>query len=414
MKNWLRELRFLRRQTPSVIALSLLVILSTASLILGRAEVERQRESIERMQALDVTERADLVSTFEDYGSAAYYNFYATWDEPTDLAFVALGQRDVAPYMLRVRMLALEGQIYETDSLNPELGLSGRFDFEFVVAFLVPLFVVYLLHDLISGERESGRFPLLTATAGRPSRLWFPRAGLRIVAVGVAALLPFWLIALVDGLSGAQALSISGIVLLQVLFWSALTVFLGRAARPSSVIAASLVSVWLVVSLLVPLVGKTIVDRAEPGVEGADIALLQREAVNDAWDLPKSVTMERFLAVHPEWSDTRPVTEQWHWKWYYAFQHVGDVTASELSTAYREAIAKRDRLSGRVAWLSPAVAVQRAMQRAAETDVSAGLEYDGQIRRYHDALRAFYYPLLFTEKPYDADDLANAPIFGGD
>lgn len=411
MSNWIRELQFFGRHAPGLTALTLLLVLSGASLLLGRAEVDRQREAIERMQVLDLSERADLLETFEDYGSAAYYNFYATWDEPSALAFVALGQRDVAPYMLRVRMLALEGQIYETDSLNPELGLSGRFDFEFVVAFLVPLFVVYLLHDLVSSERESGRFPLLTATSGRPSRLWVPRAGLRIIAVLICTLLPFWVIAAIDGLNVTQAVSVGGIVLAQIVFWSVLTLWFTRKEWPSSVIAASLVSVWLVVSLLVPLVGKAVVDRAEPGVEGADIALLQRETVNDAWDLPKSATMDRFLAVHPEWSNTRPITEQWHWKWYYAFQHVGDVTASELSLAYRDAIAKRDRLSGRVAWLSPAVAVQRAMQHAAETDVSAGLDYDRRIRRYHDALRAFYYPLLFTEKPYDAEDLADAPIY---
>jgi len=33
-------------------------------------------------------------------------------------------------------MLALEGQIYESDSGNPELSLIGKLDFAFVAAFL--------------------------------------------------------------------------------------------------------------------------------------------------------------------------------------------------------------------------------------------------------------------------------------
>ena len=346
-----------------------------------------------------------------DYGSAAYYNFYGTWDTPSELAFVALGQRDIAPYMLRVRLLALEGQIYETDSLNPELGLSGRFDYEFVIAFLLPLFLVFLLHNLISSERESGRLPLLTATAGSVARLWVPRAGLRVLVALLCVLLPFWLIAAAGSTSVSQAFDVSVIVVAQVAFWSVLTLWLAGSTRPSSVIAAMLVSVWLLLSLLVPLAGKTVVDRASPVVDGADIALLQREAVNDAWDLPKAATMDPFFEVHPEWSDTAPIG-QWHWKWYFAFQHMGDLTAKDLSVAYRRSIAERDRLSGFVAFLSPAVAVQRAMQQAARTDVAAALAYDQRIRSYHTALREFYYPFLFTERPYDATDLAGAPAFG--
>ena len=414
IENTLRELRFLWQQTPSMVALGLLVVLSAASLLLGRAEILRQQDAIERVRVMDEAERAALVDTFADYGSAAYYNFYGTWDEPSDLAFTAIGQRDVAPYMLRVRMLALEGQIYETDSLNPELGLSGRFDYEFVIAFLLPLFVVFLLYDLIASERESGRLPLLIATAGSAARLWVPRAALKALAVLIGVLLPFWAIAVGDGVGPGQALRVSLIVIAQITFWSALTLWLGRSERPSSVIAATAVSAWLVLSLLVPLVAKTVVDRVSPVVDGADISLLQRETVNAAWDLPKSATMDRFFEAHPEWSNTRPITEQWHWKWYYAFQHVGDMTAEELSTAYRRSIAERDRLSGFAAFLSPAVAVQRAMQQAARTDVTAALEYDQRIRDYHASLRRFYYPRLFEERAFHAEDLAGAPSFDSD
>jgi len=411
MKNVFRELRFLARQTSSVVALGLLIVLATASLLLGRAEIERQEDAIDRMRAMDVTERAALVDTFEEYGGAAYYNFYATWDEPSELAFTALGQRDVTPYMLRVRLLALEGQIYETDTLNPELGLSGRFDYEFVAAFLLPLFVVFLLHDLISSERESGRLPLLTATAGSAMRLWVPRAGLKALGATLCVLLPFWVIAAIDGVGVSSSLTVSLIVVAQIAFWSVLMLWLARLPRPSSAIAAILVSLWLLLSLLIPLIGKFGVDRVSPVVDGADIALLQREAVNDAWDLPKAATMDRFFEAHPEWSDTPPLNEQWHWKWYYAFQHVGDLTARDLSSAYRQSIAERDRLSGIVAFLSPAVAVQRALQGAAKTGVRAALEYDRRIRDYHTALREFYYPLLFTERPFDAAALEKAPLF---
>ncbi|MDR8085506.1 ABC transporter permease, partial [Acinetobacter baumannii] len=66
-------------------------------------------------------------------GSQAYYTFYATWDPPSDAAFLALGLRDGAPHVLRVRALGLQAQLYEGEVFNPELALAGRFDFAFVL-----------------------------------------------------------------------------------------------------------------------------------------------------------------------------------------------------------------------------------------------------------------------------------------
>ena len=66
---------------------------------------------------------------------------------PSALAFAARGVRDDLPWKHRIRMLALEGQIYETDAGNPELSRIGKLDFAFVAAFLLPLLLILLLHD---------------------------------------------------------------------------------------------------------------------------------------------------------------------------------------------------------------------------------------------------------------------------
>jgi len=411
IRDWLRELGFLHRDRSQLAGLALLLVLATGSLLIGRAEIERQKNAIEQMQVLNERERLAAIQASPDYGGAAYASYYATWNAPSELAFAALGQRDISPYMLRVRALALEGQIYAADSLNPELGLSGRLDYAFVIAFLLPLLVIFLLHDFISSEREAGRYPLLTATAGATRRLWLTRVGVRTGALFLCALLPLLIIGAAEGVSLGLLLLASMVVAMQVAVWTLLAIVLARRDWSSTTIAAALVTVWLTVSLVVPLGGKLVIDRISPAAEGADIALTQREAVNDAWDLPKANTMQRFFAAHPEWSDTDPVTAPFHWKWYFAFQHVGDLTAAEASEAYRRSIAARDRLSGYVSSLSPAVAVQRALQRLASTDVQAALDYDRRIRNYHTAIRQFYYPFLFNDRSYDASALRLAPEF---
>jgi len=66
-------------------------------------------------------DRDHSLASQSDAGGAAYYAFHFTYDPPSSLAFVSRGIRDDLPWKHRVRMLALEGQIYETDSGNPEL-----------------------------------------------------------------------------------------------------------------------------------------------------------------------------------------------------------------------------------------------------------------------------------------------------
>ena len=158
LTNWLSfEWRLIVRSRLSVVALLLLLLLSALSVWSGVREVARQRATIARLATLQAQDSAVATirnATGGDAGSAAYYTFHHTWDAPTDAAFLALGLRDVAPYALRIRALGLQAQLYEGESFNPEVALPGRFDFAFVLIYLSPLFVIALLHDLVSNERQ--------------------------------------------------------------------------------------------------------------------------------------------------------------------------------------------------------------------------------------------------------------------
>ena len=159
MRIWKHELQLLFRARLALIAIVLLGALSVAAVVAGMAEVDRQRTAIAAIaepQKEDIDAIAAWVDKRKDAGSAAYYSFHPTWDAPSPLAFAAIGMRDVSPYILRVRALGLEAQIYDGDVFNPELALPGRFDFSFLLVFLAPLFVIALFHDLVSGEREAG------------------------------------------------------------------------------------------------------------------------------------------------------------------------------------------------------------------------------------------------------------------
>ena len=408
------ELRLLLRQRLTLMALALLGLLAVAAIAAGLSETARQRAAIAAIpaaQAEDIGAVADYVARSGDAGSAAYYSFHPTWDAPAPLAFAALGMRDVSPYILRVRALGLEAQIYDGDTFNPELALPGRFDFAFVLIFLAPLFVIALFHDLVSGEREAGRVRMLDALPRGGASLWRRRAALRLGLTWAVLALPFAVAAAIEGVAPAAIAIVLAVTLAYLLFWAALAMLIGRLCWSSVANAATLAAAWLVLVLIVPTLAHVAITAAVPVGQGVEIALAQREAVNRAWDIPRDDTMRRFYATHPEWAESAPLGPAFHYKWYFAFHQNGDADVAGRVAAYRAGLEVRDAAARALGWVLPSVGVQGLLTRLARTDLRAQLAYQDRIRAYHARLRAFYYGYLFRDRPFTAADFGRAPPF---
>ena len=411
----MRELRFMLRDKAVLVWLALAFIFSLAAVTLGMNEISQQRAEIAKLKKLDEIERSVVLGEQSDWGSAAYYTFHITYDPPSDFAFAAIGQRDVSPWKHRIRMLALEGQIYETDSNNPDFALIGRFDFAFVASLIAPLLVILLLFDMRSSEQAAGRLRLLEANAANVKKLWWCRAGLRVGALALALSIPV----LIGGLnSGTPLLSLLiciGALCLYLLFWTGLTLWLTPAKRTGAYNLTIMLGVWLMLCAVLPATLTQLINKSVPLPDGGEIILTQREAVNNAWDLPKAATYDPFMERHPEWDDYRAWdSEAFEWKWYYAFQQVGDQKAEPLSQAYQKGRKKRDELAKWSSLISPATLLQRHMEGLAETDMKAAMVYELRVRDFHEDLRHWYYPRLFKNEGFDAKKAeAQLPKFGG-
>ncbi len=414
MNLWVQEWRLFSRQRLAMMALALLALLTSAALVAGIVEVSRQRAAIAAIpaaQAEDIAAVAAYVDRTKDAGSAAYYSFHPTWDAPAPLAFAALGMRDVAPYILRVRALGLEAQIYDGDIFNPELALPGRFDFAFVLVFLAPLFVIALFYDLVSGEREAGRLRTLDALPNGGRALWRRRTVLRLALLWAALGIPFGVAALVEGVAGSTIAIVLALIPAYLLFWVALAALAGRLRWNSVTNAATLAATWLVLVLIAPTLANVAINAAIPVDQGAEIALAQREAVNRAWDIPREDTMRRFYASHPEWADSAPLGPDFHYKWYFAFHQNGDDSVHDRVRAYRSGLEGRDAAGRALGWVLPSVGVQALLTRLAGTDLTAQLAYQDSIRDFHWRLRAFYYGYLFQDRSFQRGDFSRLPLY---
>ena len=411
MTGSIRELRFLAKDRAAWLWLGIAVLVSGLSVFLGLREVAAQRTVLNELIEVDRAEREVLKGLHQDWGDVAYYTFHLTHDSPSDFAFAALGQRDTSPWKHHIRALALEGQIYETDAENPDFALVGRFDFAFAASMLGPLLLILLLHDLRSRERAAGRYELLSAAAASPGSPWFVRAVLRVGALMLCLIVPLWAAGLLVG-TGAAKLALAGLVVaLHIGFWWGVCAVVERFGWSSPVNLTALIGAWLALAVVVPAAIERSVGAAVPVPDGGEVMLTQREAVNDAWDLPKSATMEPFVERHPEWADYAQVGQSFEWKWYYAFQQVGDQIVEPLSRAYREGRIRRDRLAGTLAWLAPPALSTRALQAIAGTSMADSLAYEQRVRDFHAALRRYYYPRLFRDEVVSDASLGQRPEF---
>lgn len=412
MSALLRELRLLARDRAALALLAVALLVAAGAVASGLAEVRLQREQIATLADADRRERVATATQQADWGSAAYYTFHLAWAPPSTFAFAALGLREHGPWQHRVRMLALEGQVHEPDAGHPEVAVLGRFDYAFVAATLLPLLVILLLHGLAAGERTAGRHDLLVATARSGAWLWLVRSGLRIALLAVALLAPLAVGATLEAAPARVLLVAALLVIAHLLFWTLLCRLLDRdGATPPSTQLMQGVGAWLLLAVVAPAAVAVLAERRHPLPEGAAILMAQREAVNAAWDLPKETTMRAFVASHPELVDFAEVRRPFEWKWYFAFQQVGDEAAATLSQAHRDGRAARARTADALAWLAPPAALERRLEALAGTDARAALAYEAAVRDFHAALRRWYYPRVFVDSPYTPDAIADRPDF---
>lgn len=413
MSGWHHELRLILRSRLSMAALVLLFLLAALAVGSGLREVHAQRDTIARLGELQQKDLAALASRYAggDAGYAAYYTFHATWDPPSDAAFLALGLRDVAPHALRVRALGLQAQLYEGETFNPELALTGRCDYSFVLIYLAPLFVIALLHDLFSGERQAGRLRVLQAMPGGTGRLWLRRAALRLLLVLAALALPLTAGAVLSGSGSAPVAAALLATVAQVAFWGGLSLLVASRRWSSTAHATALVGTWVALTLALPAWANLALARAIPVGQGVDLMLTQRQNVHAAWEVPRDQTMQKFFQTHPAWKNTAPLPAKFHWKWYFAFHQLGDESVAGDVAAYRDGLEARQRWTDRLGHLLPGVGAQAVLHRVAGTDLPAQLAYLDRVADFHQQVRNFYYPFIFNERPMGRQDFADLPRF---
>lgn len=415
MRTVLRlELRRLLRSRGLVAGLCALAVAGLLAITHGDRVIDGQRRTLAAAPVLQAEQHAAILGPAGPTaraGDQLYYLVHHTAHHPSPWALWAIGQREVHAINVKVRMLALQGQLYAGDLLNPVLVATGGLDAALVLALFAPLLIIALTHNLWAEDMEGGTESLLRIQGVRPSRLlqW------RLLLRGVIVTLILWgLVAaamLIGGLPlDGRALDIALLAAASVFGWLGIVAAVISFRRSSAVTLATLLAIWLVLSVIGPALVSLIAAARFPLPEALALTAEQRQGYHASWDLPVPDTMERFYQRYPEWRGQVVPTDAYSNAWYYAMQQAGDDAARASAETYRRGLEARHQWTTRASLALPPATLLLAQYAIARTDLDSHLAYLDSVAAFHESIKRFFFPAVFDNRPVSAVDWTAMPV----
>lgn len=387
-------------------ALGLLLVVGSASIITGRIFLEDQQEIIEQTkiyQEKHLETQQHLYS--DDLGLLLYYLKFSFIKPLSPLAGVAIGQSDLQSNVQHVKMLNLEGQKYDTDLVNPVRLQVGNLDLAFTIVFLFPLVIIGLMFNLRSQEVEAGTWNIVRVQGTSPLMYLMKKCFLRLALVVLCLCILFGFAILILNIPiDGHFWSIGALSLTYILFWFSLCFALVLLEWPSGSNAITMLSLWLLLTILIPTVFNNYVNSKYPIDDAFSMAIKQRDAYHQKWDTDKRATMDKFYAHYPQFSHYELQEEGFSWLWYYAMQQMGDDESSEERGALYDKVESRERLSKKMAQFIPPLQLQLAMNDIANTSLSDHVDFLHATTAWHEDIRLRLYPKIFDGKTADDVD----------
>ena len=377
-----------------------LILFGLYSFYHGKSVIGRQKEtigSISRVQKNHL-QHIQQEGKGKSAGTTAYYPFFYTFNNPSPWAAFSIGQRDVNTFSLKVKILGIEGQLYDSELTNPLSLLVGNLDASFVFIFLFPLLIIAFCYNTISHEQENGVWKIVRTSSRQTSTVIFSKLLVRFVLIIATSLIIFLISAVYLNLPlSIPTFQIGAVLITYHVFWFLLSVLVISFGKSSSFNATTLISIWIFLCILFPGISNLLISEQIPVPEALETTVKQREGYHQKWDLPKKPTMETFYAAYPAYRKYPIPEDKYSSGWYYAMQYAGDVESTQSSASLFTKLNQRQSMAETISLFDPVILSQQLLNRIANTDINNHIDYLQSVKRYHKLLREFFYPYIFEE-----------------
>lgn len=391
-----------------VVLIGLLLVLTAGLLGIynGKRHLERLQSNIEQTAHFQEAHIQRNVAFFnKEMGLLLYYLRFAYVNTASPLNGFSIGQRDVNNSIQFINIRNLEAEKYDADLYNPVNLLIGNLDFSFVLLYLFPLLIIAVNYNLWSEEKEGGTWPLLSVQSRKPEGVLLQKLSIRATVIYALLALLFLVAILVLSIpfNGALVATV-GLSVLYLLFWFAVCFWVVSWVKASAVNAVSLLTVWVLLTFILPAAVNNYITATYPVPEALATAVEQREGYHAKWDLPKEPTLQQFYKHYPQFSRYGLSEPQSSWLWYYAMQQAGDDEARDEAAEMKEKLYLRSTASKSIARFIPTLHTQLNINVLSHSDLDNHLRFLDSTERFHERLRLHFYPQIFEEQEAKSED----------
>lgn len=328
-------------------------------------------------------------------------------------AALALGTTVQLPQSIEVSTRTRHTQAANQNIVNPANGSVGNFDLAFVVVVLLPLAAMALAWRIQAHDRELGIWRLLAAVPGATRGLLAAALSLRLALLCGVAWLAGALAVFGHAGTSAEALTVwavyAGIVLFYAALWLGLAAVLNATALRSPTLALGLVGLWLLAVFVLPVA----IEAAAPPVPSRLASIAELRGFDAASRIDGEALEDAYRAAHPE-AVPGALTPQKgdHRIRLFSTQLAFDMKAGPVVARIDDAVAERHAHIERWSWLSPALAVQLALEAAAGSDLHRHRHFTSQVDAYQARWRDYFRPMVLAMRNLRPEDYDGIPRFG--
>jgi ABC-2 type transport system permease protein len=289
--------------------------------------------------------------------------------EPAPQSLLAAGVSDLQPDVWRLTLMGKEAR-GDSEFENPVNLMFGAFDLSFVLAFLLPLLVIALSFNLVSGERELGTLALQGAQPVASGALFFYKMLARFALLAGLTLLVTLPALTLSGISlaSAAAWTTVGVAVLYSLFWFLLALGVNLRGGTSAQNALLCIGAWLAFTLVVPALVNMLAQKIYPVPSRAGFQTALRELDNQ-FEANREKRLDDFYRQHPNYTRKPEADKDWK-DWYredFALLEGEKRLRDSLEQTFTDKAKQQADFADNLTGLSPALSVYRQMTDLAGT-----------------------------------------------
>ncbi len=331
------------------------------------------------------------------------------------LAPLAVGQSDLHPSFYVVT--AHEPHTFMNGgAIANSLALAtGSFDLAFVMVFVMPIFVIAMVYDLLSRERERGTLALAAAHGISVLRFSLARCCARtclmLLVVNVVSVVAFVVSGIDWGAPGAFSTAVLWMLMTSfyAIFWFATALVVNAWPRSSDSNGVVMANVWLVLVVVMPALLNIAATTLYPAPSRVELTTELREAATIAEE-QAAQAREDFFFDHPDLVSIDQDPEIYFREVQRSEAQIAAALAPLLSE-FDSAAGRRAELVNWLQYLSPAIVAQRVFAQLAGTDEARFDQFRRQVVGFHAQYQQFFAIPLAAGATMSGEQLGTRPAF---